>query len=501
MRKVIATVIVLLILVLGVLPYGMGLLAKSSLEKFYKDLPAGLPFTVAVKNYRMGWFSSEADLEIKFKNANQQAQFKKLAYETDAQGNMTTPRWVIRDHVQHGPILISRDFNNKVHWDLGRAYVYTRLIFDENTADVVKKYLGDLPVVHSSTLITLTGKFDGFSEIFPIKFKKDNYSVDWQGMQHKGVYTVGFTKLQGTLSVLPLQVTGPDFNLSSGNLVANFDGKLDKKLNIMTGTSSFDLPNFTIHADNHDVVIQNLQVNNEQSISSNLLSGNFKAAVAKVIVNNQTYGPGQLDFNIKKLDAKAYSQLLQAMNKINDDQDLSLQQKNAEMMMLIPSAFKIIAQGAAFSVNNLKLNTPSGLVSLQGNITFPEMKEPPKNMIAAIQQLQKSVTANVSLQLPGNLVQSMLTTQALANLKLQSSQSSAAPSSPSTGDSNGDQTNTAAQDPQQQASQQAQAKLANLVAQGWLVKDGDQYKLDASYKQGKITINGKAINGAALPLP
>lgn len=504
MRKALIFIIVLVAIV-AAMPYGMGLLTKKSIEDIVGKASQNTGIKLEIKNYQLGWLGSKVDIVGTF-NAKVDQKIKDYLQSSGRKFDAKIPcGFTFQQKIQHGPLLWGYSNDDK-SWYLGRGLAFGQVQFDTNTSLALKDLLGSAPIMRKSTLIGLGGNFNSQLEILGLQHnnKEKQIFFKWDGLRAKVSTSANFDTLISVVNFLKLQITAPEFNLEIPKIIANNDTAKNKQFGIWTGQGTVTWPSFKLTADGKQIEMENLNVSTSQNIAGDLVNGNFKLNLKKLDVDKDVYGPVDFDMVVNNLDAKSIGEIEQALREINQ-QNLAPNQVQAQMMMLMPKIIKMVSRGAVVEIKVLDVKTPDGVVSARFKITLPKQEGDSKG--PPMQDLYRKAVASVNLKIPAILLNKLMVGDAMRSLaRTQSQQHDAveATQQAATTAANGVPAVTpppatpvpSEADNKAKAEEMAKEKLAQLESKGMLVKEGDNYKFDATYDNGKVTINGKPMPGA-----
>ncbi len=481
MRKGLAFFILIVVIVVGLLPFGMGYLTKSSIENLYQKFSQSSPYEIKIIKYDMGWLSSTAEIQITIKDQALDKEFQQLLYKVDRNGQVKEPRFIIKEDIQHGPLVLVKS-DGKIEWEIARGHVYSQVIFEPETAKVLQQYLGAIPNFHGSSLIDLTGDFHFAAEISPINVKdKSGVNFTWGGAHYNGTIYAGLNRIAMFGEIKPFNLSIGPLTASSSSLEFDSDIKLYKgSLYIYSGHVDIGLGKFQAKVADDNILLEGVNLATKQSIENGLWNGNFEIKFAKLMVNDKNYGPSNLNFAMKNLDAESYSKFQEMIQNVND---ISSHEQQAQIMMkAMPLLLKTLENGAVIDLSQLNVTTPEGFVAVKANLSLPKQTQSPGNFMAGIQQLIKSAKANVDVKIPAKLLQ-VLVKQKTANMlmyKNKFSNSNATPMTP--------------EEIQQQAEDMTETQITKYQQAGLLKQEGDNYEINAVYDNGQLKVNGKPFS-------
>ncbi len=286
-----------------------------------------------------------------------------------------------------------------------------------------------------------------------------------------------------------------------------------------------------------------LKARSESSIDNGLFKTSFKVSFDKLLVKDKQYGPGLLEISIKNIDAAVLARVNDQVKKLDGVSDYERQR---QMLLLIPEIPPLFSKGAGFEISTLKLTIPEGDIDGHLSFSLPQSgtNVNPLDMIKKIEgegKLQVPVIA-VKKVLTEFLVQKMTaqtspqsqimsqmnqdkpaespadseaakqtqqpdTTQDATTAETNapkvseaSPQEQSATSVQTTASSNAVPSPVKDEDKVQQATLEADKKLAALVQAKILVEQGQNYVIEIHLSEGKLLVNGQPFDPLSLKL-
>lgn len=493
MKKIIGLVVILVALVLGSF-YGMGLVTQRTLIRSVDLMNQSTGLSVTVADYQRHWFKSSAALDVKIHIPER--------VETNAEGKLeSTPAQdfslAVPVQIIHGPVIYSQ---SGVMFGLGLAT--SDLNLPKEVAEKIASQFAEQsiqPKFELSVFVTYLNqsRFQLSVPTFKLVFKEGNGEVDWLGMKGDMSVSSDLNRFHGQFTLDGIKVVKDKINGEMGSVTSDYSLKKTQD-GLFIGEAGFSVPSVSISQDNKPLFsLAQFKARTESSITDNLFEFSFKTSFDKVLAHDKQYGPGLLELSVKNLDAKVLAQLNAQANALKQTAGAQRQQTMFAMLPVLP---KLFTQGPSFEISTLKLTMPEG--DIDGHFAIALPKSDNINPFQVMQMLEGSGKLQVPSEIVRTVLIESLKQKAVAETSPQGkmmpqaapiSKDAAAPSLPVDNDKN-----TA--DAMQQATAEANKKLAALVEAKLLSVQGSSYVIEFQLSQGKFTVNGQAFDPGTFKL-
>ena len=489
-RANIGMLAIILVVVLALLPFGMGFIVQN---KFKSVLNQWVAQEAGVRaellNYQRGFWSSTAEVMLSIADEEQ---------ELTTSTHQVWAHLLLKNSIKHGPVLWSRG-KEGVRLSLGWALIQSQILkaVDNGYADKSGIFDG---------YFTINANMDTwlkFSNGLHTLVKANHFALEMPGRPQVYVnkatlnldYAKHFTSQQATLHFLQLQLNNNDYETNFNDV--SLQGSWEKTpYDFFTGHSAIDIANVITNKNKQQLnVLEKIHLDAMQQLKDKYLNAYIDLSIAHGKFDSQSYGPfyNRIEFN--NISAPVLQQLQQQV-KIISHSALPEQQKNIQVMSLIPLVPKLVAHGASVEIKAFDLRVPEGQISIQGYARIA--KDKAQQPVAAIMQLLPKLTADVTVRLPKSLVKEILTKNLLKRVLAQHA-AQAAKNHSNTADKKVEQTQELTMPDKQTVSVLVTARLQDWQQRGFLVQEKDRYKLSFSFKDGHILINNKALEtGSSL---
>ncbi|KTC76810.1 YdgA family protein [Legionella brunensis] len=483
MKKFIGLVVILAALVLGSY-YGMGYLTEQKVKESLNFINRSNGLAAQIVEYKRGWFTSKAMFDWRVHIPEQTIQNNGQTQTIPAKDfKMQMPVTIY-----HGPVIFS---NQGVKFGLGFAHTdlamppeyveqFNSLFTNESTK----------PTLAISFFVNYLGNssIDMSVPAFKLFAKEGNATFEWLGMSTSTNVSSDLDKVGGNITIDGLTFKKDQVNTKMSTITSEYNlHKTDKGL--FLGDASLSFPSFVVmDSDKKLFELGQFDIHSDSDIEDGLFSSHFKTSVEKIITNDKTYGPGNLEVAIRNLDADALARLNTQAQQVQQGTDAERQRA---MLAMLPELPKLFSKGAEFEITEMNFVMPQG--TIEGSLMVSLPKGDMGNPFELIQKIQ----GNGKLRVPAVVVKQLVTEsikQKMMSPQTQQNDQQQEITQKIQPQSNPDASAQAAansSDVSQQAVTLADKQLATLVQNGVLAQQGTDYVVEVSLNQGQFTINGK----------
>ncbi|AMP89032.1 YdgA family protein [Legionella pneumophila] len=449
MKKWIISLLLLIVIVLCSYPI-IGMMALSTVKKNVDNIPRNPFLTWQLKDNHRGWFCSTGVLNLL---VNLPAQENK-----DAQGNVKVQPALHLSLdfpmvIHHGPVIMT---NNGLRF--GLAWVTTK---PETHYGALINYLNQTIVSYSLPSINMQGTNNG---------DQGNFVFVWQGLSAKLKVNPRIDKASGHVTMHGMSTKVQETDVRIGKVKVNF--ALNRYMDdLWLGDSSILLSSVSTITNSQPVFdLQNLSVDAWAGVNNNLLDFNLQLSLKKFLMNNNSYGPGQLKIKVKNLDPQAMAKL----NQLNYDYP-------SNQIAILAEIFNLLSKGATLNLNQ-ELDTPQGHLSSSLNLVLA------RSSFSTPEDLLQNLKGNGQFKAPMKLVKQLL---------FESIKSKATTPPADMSQSQATEPDSA-QPVDADAHKQTEELLQKLVSKGILKVEGDYYHASFTLENTKFTVNGQPFDPALL---
>lgn len=495
MKKLIGLVVILTVLVLGSY-YGMGVITERTLRKNLEIVNQSNGLLVNIVDYKRGWCTSEARLNWRFqapehviKDSNGKTQT--IAAKTY---NMQMPL-----KIHHGPIIFA---DSNVLFGLGYASTTLELP-NEYMAQFNQVYTDNSikPNLNLSIFVNYLNTSDLRVNVpkFKLISKQGNDQFEWLGMSSDVRVSSKLNQVAGDIAVKGLRFMKEDVKVDIGPVSGGYNlHRTDSGLYL--GDASVSFPSAVVmEADQKVLDVEQFSLRSNSDVKKGLFSSSLTASLNKLSTHGKTYGASSVSMAFRNLDAQTLAEINDQVAKMQTASDSERQRLG---LGLLPDVLKLVNKGAEFELSNLNVATPDGKIAANLLISLPnEQASNPFQLLQKITGKGKLDISAVVLKdfMKESIKQKMLSAQALkqAMAVQQTADTTTTPPAATTAVVVTTPTSITG-NIDQQASQQADEKIASMVKTGVLIVDGTQYICELKLNQGQLDVNGKPFNPAMI---
>ncbi len=468
MKKIAGLVLLLAILILGSY-YVTGIFTETRVKESIELVNRTNGIHVKVKNYERGWFDSSANLVWQFQFPNKNT------------GSIETTEFKMPLKIYHGPVMFS---SNGVKWGMGYAHTVVQMP-DKNLKQMKNMFTPEStePALNLSLLVNFLGKttFNASVPDFTLIAKKGGGKLIWSGMDTSIHISRDMKSFTGDFNL-------DGFNFSRQKMSAKLDAvQLDYNLyensdGLLLGDANFDIPSLMVlNGDATIFEIRKLDLKSGTTQDDEVVNSNLSLTLEKVVVNNDTYGPGELRFVLRNLDAKALAKINELAQQAQVASEL---QKKQLMLAIMPELPKLLGHGAELEINPFSLKLPNGRI--KGNLLISLPQGSFKNPF----EIFAKIKGNGRLAVPAALVKQAIVQSIAEKMLANQLQHAIAEQN----NENGLQP----EDVHKQAEEMVNKKLSDLLDKGVITKQGNDYVIAISLENGKLLVNGSPFKPAMV---
>jgi len=482
MKRILSVLVLLVVIVLGAY-FSTGLVTERTLKKNLSTLNQANVLSIDLAGYHRGLFKSEAEL------AWQMQTPEKIIKKDDGRSVVIPPKnytFEMPLTIYHGPMILKHGHVRlglgMAHGELALADVYGKEFSETFTPDSIQ------PKLMLDAFVTYLNKTQLEVELpaFKLSFKEDHNRIEWLGLNSTFLFSPERARLQGDVALDGLHLIGEKVNLMLDKTTTSYD--IYKATNgLILGEATFQLPMFQFTDENKtSIELKQVEMKSNSDVNHDRFASLFHVAFTALTMNGKAYGPAELDASAKNLDAEVLANLNGRANQL---QHVGIKRGEAQqaLLSLLPDVPKLLSKGAIFEISKLRIGLPEGMMHGFLRIAFPETKT------NAALQLLPSVEGEGQLNVPASFVKSLLIRSVKQKLLASTAVDAVAPVT-----AQSTEIQTVAVDLDQQATHQADQKLADLIQAGALQAKGSDYVLEFKLSAGRLLVNGHPFHSGML---
>ncbi|MDP3704726.1 MAG: YdgA family protein [Legionellaceae bacterium] len=501
MKKLVGFVVILAALVLGCY-YGMGVLTERTLKKNIDVLNQSNGVTVVLKQYKRGWFTSDAMLDwtltVPARDVNINGQTIKEPEQT------FTAQMPLG--IDHGPFIFA---NSNIMFGLGYANSHVLLpaqyedkFTEQYTPESIKPSLelsAFVSYLNNTCLQLIAPKFNLIS-------KQGNNTFQWLGMSSEVKITSNKKHISGQLMINGLTWLKDHVKGVLTNIKSDYDLHVTPD-GLYLGDANLYLPAAVVTKDNDALFeVKDLEAHSSSQVTKGLFSSSFKLALNRLFLNQKEYTSCSVDLSIKNLDSNVLTDMNSKLSKTHQGSDSDRQRV---LLSMLPDISLLVNKGAVFEMSDLTIGMPNGVIKGKVIISLPH--ENVTNPFQLIQKIKGNGKLSVSAAVLKTCLSDSLRHRIQASVTFQQAMAQSAETQseqnksltvepPATEPAQAKPPVITAAEIDQQAMTQADQKIAELLKSGVILAQGMDYVTEFKVADGQLLINGKAFNPAMLQL-
>ena len=471
MKKILVTLLILLILIAG-LPYYFGIQAEKEYNKLIEQSSKIANLVIKRENYERGIFKSNANTEYIIKY-----------------GPVDLVEINEEDTIYHGPITYFKSMNGNTVFKFALASVDTKAVIKPSySIGEIEALFDELPLLYAITEISFG---NSVNTEFSIPSKKGSYksnSFNWRGMKGNAVFYLNENRVITNIFSPGLDLNlgseddGEKLELSIKGIKSNADFMYVKGApSLPIGKSFFLIENFVLKStDAISLILDKFEFVGNSTDKKDTIDSSYIAKLENIIVNDFKAGPGEYEIKIDNIDQESIVNIQNLVNEVSESKNPE-QNQLIIMGQLIKILPKLIEKSPKITIPKLYLMTQDGEISGDLSIYIDgDSKELSQNPLLALQHLK----GQTNLKIPKSLLRTVLENLEKDKFDMELKES-------------GNQD----EEINKQVVKETDELIEKLIEKNVLVEDGDFYKLNAKYENGELILNGKIIYDTNQNLP
>jgi uncharacterized protein YdgA (DUF945 family) len=378
--------------------------------------------------------------------------------------------------IHHGPLVFLRNRHLKGGLQPALAIIHTQLAPD-CCSDDMKKLLEKIPELQSSeaiTVISLDGGAETYCDVPSFRKtltndKNETIEVQWGGFGAETKFNVQLGEASGSYSAPSLQVADKDEllcvqtirgdfkshrgmkGISVGSMVFSTE---DVKV-VEKGETSFDLNSFELKA--------------ESGFSGEAVNCSMQLDFDKLTGDGMVVGPLMIEFEARKLAAEVLARFESMSPELRKKASENVGDTDEEMNLFVRNILvDLLAGSPEFEIKRLNIRTDKGDLSGRAKVAFSGLGEiAALNILTLLGSIDASAELSVSEALFFLIAENAL-------------RGNEGPGSAGTG-------------------KLSAGELAKgLLAQHIMVQEDGAFRSSATYKHGRLSVNGRKMNFSGI---
>lgn len=462
MKKLI--IFAVIIAVIAAAPWYVGLRAQQELESQIEKFENYPGYSAELIEYNRGLLSSSGKLKIAYEIANvpQNDEMEQKIIGILGEGI------IVNLKVTHGPLLTKPGFSP------GLSYTEVTLDDSQEFVREAETLFAVEELIEGYALLDLSGKGNGALTMPVLAYEDDNAKFSFGGMR-LDYELADYGRTQKSSGVIePLSFSSDNTQVQMSAITVEGASKMGDSL-FGTGSFNASLASLNIIGE-HTALVENIQVAADVSNpASGLMNVDYKIALGKLSGSDMPYALSDSIFditvkNVKESAVEKFSQLSTSADFSSPEAMQAHQEKvNIAMAELLSGSPELLINNVAFKLDENTYMDLSGTMSVDGAVAGnPAALNNPMMLIPAV---SANYTANLSEGLLKMGIQQYLSTQ-FADAGMTPEETLAMMEG--------------------QAAQSAQM-IETFVGMGFLQKTGSGYRIETSFKDGELKVNGQPM--------
>lgn len=478
----------------------IGMQVESAIARQYELIADNPSLQIVSRDYRRSLFGATETLTIElFPGVTQQAA-QQRQQALAANPGLTLPplqplRVTLRSDIRHGPLPGLKT--------LAAAVVDSELVLDDALGQQTAALFGEQKPLQMHTVYRFDG--GGVSTL-----SSPAFSTYWSAAEGAGKNLLAWDGLTMHVDFEPglhrysLRAEAPrlEFKASRGGqatlLGMRLEGTQERLFAddplLYGGTQKFSLARVAIGGEEGGEAVEMRRVHYEAEVP---LKGDFIDLVGRfgsesLRIAGADYGPVRYDVSLRHVHARTMAKLYREAMKISADAEMQAVAQTSPGQLLAPlagPALELLGHDPELSVDRLSFRTPHGDAALSARVRLNAAKAQDfSNPLLLLAKLD----AGIDLRVPEAFV-GEIAIKAMPGMPVDAMQEEAAAAGAAAAE-------IAAADlaARREALQQ---RIAGLVAQGLLLREGGLLRAQLAMRDGRMTVNGQPFNPLAIGAP
>jgi len=362
------------------------------------------------------------------------------------------------------------------------ARIETRLAGVSVNGGAAGEFLEKFPELKEAALktsVSFGGTTTSRLRIPPFERRIDEGEMKSEGLAFESEYAPEAKTAVGTLELPGMEFRTGEGVVTIGGIRGRFD--LNEVLpRLYVGKNEVTFDGLTLSRTNaadgdiRELRIKDLAITLDSAYENALVGFRELVELAEVTVDGDTFGPAVFDLEMKNLDGRALSEFQEQLQDIyRGAENFNPDEQLVQLVPLYFQLFNRLLEGKPeLSIHRLHLTSPRGNLGGNGHLRFVGDDGAGLGDMAV---LLRQIEAGFDLEIHERLVRSLLG----ENMKNALDQDEAS--------------GLSAEEVERQLEQAIDSEIEALLAQNFVVREGDKLKGSAGFKNGVLTLNGEAL--------
>jgi len=337
-----------------------GLALRQHERQIGMTVSASPHFRLTTESFERGWFRSRARYTVELSGELERA-FERDAPEGEPAAEL--PVLHVDSVLHHGPFALTAAFRDGGTLVPVLATVASTLALASN-GEIVFALPGEV-VTH----LRIGGGGTARYASGPVRLEQPGESLSWGGADLEIGFDGGGTRVEGSGSVAALTVVDADGRFMAGPLEFSSE-QAQSGFGIWLGEAQLELARLAYTARGQPrASIQDLRINWAARQPEDAVVGEMDLAIAEIGANGWTSGPLVFRVRYAELEPEALGRLLATLQTMNAAAPTDT---SPDLTLISDDVATLLAQGAHFALEELRMRTPDGEVYATATVAFPE---------------------------------------------------------------------------------------------------------------------------------
>ncbi|MCX7205889.1 MAG: YdgA family protein [Proteobacteria bacterium] len=449
--------------------YVAGKAAEKTLQKQHEWLSSLPYFIVKNREYQPGWFSSSEKTTLLLNPELYRFFIERAGTEL--------PKFEVTytQKIKHGPFPLLGSFNLRPY----KAVVESEFIFSPETQKFLTQFFGTQKPIHIENRI-------GFNDdgVISVKVPSFDYEEAISGVKAKWKGFDATLNYGGDFNSVKLIANAPGLSgeakgklsFAFNDLTFGFD-HIRGKTGVMLGTTTANLAGFDMLLSENTPIklkLENLKYAGNIAETGEFINGGANINLAKLILDDQPYGPAELQATASHLHGPTLAKLADEFTALQKKQ-LKRDEFSAELVKLVKThGMPLLTHDPLLAIKKFDVKLPDGSIRFTTEVGLKGFK--PADLDKPVEFVSK-LHAKADFSVPRKVIETMVMWQARNMF-------------------GGPDSGVAADDLDYLAGQFVEGQINKLTDQNLIRSENGLLSAKASLEKGAFLLNG--IN---VPLP
>lgn len=468
MKKLLAVIVLLTVAYIG-LTDRIGATIEKRFPEFIRQMADIGQLNVTVDSYERSLFRSTARTTITLQGY-------------DGQQNSIS----VEHAIWHGPLPFGQDSSGAWHFTPSAAVIDSRLPADAPGTGFFAVILGMLPELHGLHEITSVGfSGNGRAIISLPPFTRDyvaddlKTSIEWGGLNGTETFKTTLSSIRGQVESAGLTITRPDFAITIGKVDAIF--RLNVAQNgLLLGQVNLNVAEISAGARGMEpsFALKGFRFSNAASQDGDTIGYTTEMAADSLLADGRLLGPVGYELGFARLDAATIVNVQRQLQALQLGETAVAPELAGDKVLAIYAAAlpELLKKSPEIQLSYVRVQSPEGDLWGKGKVVFDGSQT---QAVTDFDSFIGMIDGDSEFQIAGTLLHAIIREYFLPRFALMRD-------SGQLGEVDDASFNAL-------LDQAVASQVADLVAQGVLIEDSSNYRLQFAYKNRQALLNGKAV--------